>query len=601
MDDVEVRRLDDDGDQQFFDANDHAPDESDFLANMGQRGSGRPRSGTFIRRMPSDYVDGDDFQSADGGSENGDVGSMDGEGSQGGGGLIEEEKSEEERPAQLPGVVVNPPAAPMPHFSREDPKRVFDPAQWRTGRADRVMGQYWRTFGERKRAVGGGVGGFFKAMFGRGMARANRKAERRLFDRAPIQAARAWREQRRDTGAEHVPARSALRTRLAGPTIRDLSTFPREPGIAYDEPAAQEAHAGFMEARQVFQATNEVDQGAGGVMFGNFTGIDETRLSREAGDRMKEAYAQYDVGVGNQQMFGLRPRNPFDAKAIGLANANRRAGEDAFAGEQRPRRTPQRVRFKDGPDDAVGQPVNDDGAGPKNKVMPTSVRFFPAPIGSRTFKRDLESRYSALKRTPEFQALSPEEREQRKESFRDDGIKGVDRYVESLGADGPEDEISDEPAMDNAQFAWPVRARMLRMGVDERMQAMGTHQVNYMNAEVRANRAGTDPLESDEFRDQYLRSQIGDEVDRDLGEKAANDAHHRARRTTDTSLLSQGLKTDIASVLQDHGMDVDPAMDLTEQVPRLPHNFYDVYFQEGRNNARAGGGGGGGLIEEEKE
>lgn len=153
--------------------------------------------------------------------------------------------------------------------------------------------------------------------------------------------------------------------------------------------------------------------------------------------------------------------------------------------------------------------------------------------------------------------------------------------------------------MDNAQFAWHVRARMLRMGVDERMQAMGRHQVIAMNAEARANRAGTDPLESDEFRDQYLRSQIGDEVDRDLGEKAANDARHRARRATDTSLLSQGLKTDIADVLQGHGMDVDPAMDLTEQVPRLPHNFYDVYFQEGRNNARAGGGGG--LIEEEKE
>jgi hypothetical protein len=40
-------------------------------------------------------------------------------------------------------------------------------------RSDRVMGQYRRTFGERMKATGGGIGGFFKALFGRGMRRAN--------------------------------------------------------------------------------------------------------------------------------------------------------------------------------------------------------------------------------------------------------------------------------------------------------------------------------------------------------------------------------------------------------------------------------------------
>lgn len=40
-------------------------------------------------------------------------------------------------------------------------------------RSDRVFGQYRRTFGERMKATGGGIGGFFKALFGKGMRRAN--------------------------------------------------------------------------------------------------------------------------------------------------------------------------------------------------------------------------------------------------------------------------------------------------------------------------------------------------------------------------------------------------------------------------------------------
>jgi len=41
-------------------------------------------------------------------------------------------------------------------------------------RSNKVMGQYFRTFGERMRATGGGLGGFFKSLFGRGMRRANK-------------------------------------------------------------------------------------------------------------------------------------------------------------------------------------------------------------------------------------------------------------------------------------------------------------------------------------------------------------------------------------------------------------------------------------------
>ena len=73
------------------------------------------------------------------------------------------------------------PAAPLPSYSspvasvspseRGAPKnrsRLFDKP-----RSDKVMGQYWKTFGERRKATGGGIRGFFSALMGKGMARAN--------------------------------------------------------------------------------------------------------------------------------------------------------------------------------------------------------------------------------------------------------------------------------------------------------------------------------------------------------------------------------------------------------------------------------------------
>jgi hypothetical protein len=331
---------------------------------------------------------------------------------------------------------------------------------------------------------------------------------------------------------------------------------------------------------------------------------DVARLQRRANitseQRMKEAYRGYDVAAGNQTLFGHDRRNPFDDKYRGLANANLKAGAEMYNLDQQPRRVPQRVRFKDGADDVVGQPVNDDAAGAQNKAMPTSVRFFGAPIGSRTLRRDLESRYAALKRTPEFQALTPEEREQRKAALQQESAESIKTYVDSLGEVGHPDHISDEQAMDQAQFAWPVRAQMLRMTSDERFHAAGQHDVNAMNAEARANLAGIDPLESDEFRDQYLRSQIGGEVERDLQRKARKDEEHRSKRTTDTTYLGHQVKSEASGILSAHGKRVDPNVDLTTQVPRLPRHYYDVFLQNGYRNADAAAKGGG-LIEEEKE
>ncbi len=589
--------------------------QQNMLLNAGQDDSAYD---PFIANQPNGgegvVEDDDDYQSAqDHVSDGGDGGSMDGEGSQGGGGLIEEEPSVDNAPAQLPGQIVPvagagggamagaAAAGPVTHFSNEAPQRTFNPAEWDTGRSDKIKGQYWKTFGERMKATGGGVSGFFKALFGKGMARANRAEEKRAFLQAPILQARAWRQQRRADGSEAVPARSALRTRLAGAPIENLSTFPREPGIAYDEPAATATHAGFMQARA--QHHDAYEDGAQDAFMGNIASIGGIARGEAAERTMKNAYAEYDKTVGNQTLFEGVP-NRFDAKARALANANRRAGADVFANMGRPRRTPQRVRFKDGADDQVGQPVNDPAAGPENKPMPTSVRFFPAPIGMRTFEREAKAspEYRTLRRSDEYRALTPEQQAERKKALFAELLGPGKKYVEGLGDTGHPDEISDEQALENERFAWPVRARMMRMNEMDRFRAMGQHEVTAMNLEAQARRDGTDPLDSDDYRDHSLRASIGAEAQRDLEEKQAQDRVHRLKRSTDTTLLGPEVKSAAGDILRLQGARIDPNVDLAAQMPRLPRNFFDSYLKEGEQRARqaANGGGGGGLIEEEE-
>lgn len=613
--------------QQFTD-NTLRQDEADY-DDFSRRGSFAEDDG-YLRRPADNGADGvdevddanseDEYKTAQENlSENGDVASDDANVSQdGGSGPIEDQASQRGAPAQLPGVIM--PAAPAmagstPHFSREGVRPDFDPAQWRTGRTDRVAGKYWRTFGERQRAVGGGIGGFFSALFGRGMARANRQAERRAFDQAPIDAARAWRRERRETGAEDAPARSALRTRLAGPAIEGLSTFPREPGVAYDEDAAGQAHRGFMAARQDFQADREDTSGLPG-------GVARAVALRSAmtASRMKTAYAGYNQAVGNQRLFepihedasqaarareermaraaetlqsaeagqdaqavedaraAVGAEGSKDAKVQALMAANMRAGQDSHAVRQRPRRTPQRVRFKDGPDDAVGQPVNDDAASYKNKPLPTSVRFFPAPIGARTFRGSGGD-------------LTPEQ----------------DAYVANLGDGGHPDEISDGQAMDNAEYAWPIRAQMLRMGTMDRAQAVVGHMNQAARLESQANAAGTDPLDSDEFRDQRLRLDIGEEAERDRTNEVRADQKHAWKRLTPTKRLGTDVRRMARQTLINVGdRDVDPAADpntdLATEREALPRNFFDIFLHMGHDEAAVaarGGAPGGPLIEEE--
>lgn len=620
--------------RQQFTADTLRQDEADY-DDFSRRGS-FAEDDAYLRRPADNGADGadgvdevddanseDEYKTAQENlSENGDVASDDANVSQDGRpGPIEDQASQRGVPAQLPGIIM--PAAPAmagstPHFSRERLRPDFDPAQWRTGRTDRVAGKYWRTFGERQRAVGGGIGGFFSALFGRGMARANRRAERRAFDQAPIDAARAWRRERREAGAEDAPARSALRTRLAGPAIEDLSTFPREPGVAYDEAAAGKAHRGFMAARQAFDEQADDETGLP-APFARAVAL-RSAMTRS---RMKTAYAGYNQAVGSQRLFkpihedasqaelARRERNARaeatlqsaeagqdaqavedaraavgaegsgDAKFQALMVANMRAGQDSYAVGQRPRRTRQRVRFKDGPDDAVGQPVNDDAASYKNKPLPTSVRFFPAPIGKRTFLGGGDS-------------LTPEQK----------------AYVKNLGEGGHPDEISDGQAMDNAEYAWPIRAQMLRMGTMDRARAVVGHMNRAARLESQANAAGTDPLDSDEFRDQSLKVHIGEEAQRDRTREAKADQVQAWKRLTLTERLGTDVKRTARQMLikvGDRAVDpaADPSTDLATEREALPRNFFDNFLKmgyvEAAMAARHRAAPGGPLIEEEEK
>jgi hypothetical protein len=317
---------------------------------------------------------------------------------------------------------------------------------------------------------------------------------------------------------------------------------------------------------------------------------------------MKDAHAAYDMTVGNQTLFQANP-NWYDARYQALVDANRRAGAAFFADRGLQHRTPQKVRFKDGAEDEDGLPVNDPTAGPENKPMPTSVRFFPAPIGRRTFERDARaSSLTQLNGTPEYHKLVPEKKAERRRALREELMGPAEKYVESLGDIGHPDEISDEQALKNERFAWPVRARMMRMEKMNRYVEMGRHEKTAMNLAYQAQRDETDPLDSDEFRDHFLRAQIGGQADRDLEEEKENHRAQRFMRRTDTTKLGSDMKMAAGDIMRSLGVDIDPNVDLAEQVPRLPRNFFDYHLKQGELVAREAandGGGGGALIEEE--
>lgn len=536
----------------------------------------------------------------------------------GGQGLIQEEPVD--APVQAPMQAPVPqnagliqPAGPVTHYSSE-PDNEYRENEWLPRRSNKVFGKYWKTFGERQRATGGGVTGFFKALFGKGMARANRAAARTAYDTAQLTRARGLRAQQRQADETRGPLRSALRTRLANPEpITKLSTFPREPGVQYDEAAAGAANAEYMNARRQFQAFDEVLPAQG---FMNQTMYNNVAL-RMTGERdvldfnMKAAYRNIDRQTGTRRLFKLPFQNPdlkerTAEKHNALIQANLTAGADSVMSANRPRN--QRVRFKDGADDNLGLPVNDPNESYENKPMPTGVHFFPAPIGSRTLEASARQQLRQFEQSDEFTALTEAQQAARKAAKEKELADPISEYVDSLGAVGHPDEISDQQAVANERYAWPIRAAMSRQRTDALSDTESRHLQHALGLEQQARQSDADPLESDAFRDEALRYNIAGEALANRTRARQADAAHREHRRMPVGHLPDRLQPTIRGNLQQLGYPANPPKLPEGQVERLPVGYFDHYFKRGKAIAAeqkakveaARGAGGAGLIEEEE-
>ena len=232
-------------------------------------------------------------------------------------------------------------------------------------RSNKVMGQYWRTFRERKNAGAG----FWGALFGRGMRRANAQAQ----------------------------------AQASG----EVTAFPREPGVSYDDTTSSEAFARYGAARQAFEgADHDADEGASKLM--------------------ERAHVYYDHASGSMAN-SIDPA--FDTGAQrpeALAEANKKFGSLAFKMERSQRTKPIRVGFKDGLNDP-GSLIDPDAAQEAPKVRPTGVRFHPTPMGTAAARNE------------------------GKRSGWHDG----------------EGSMSDLQAMQQAKDLWPLRRRLFNMSLTD--------------------------------------------------------------------------------------------------------------------------------------
>lgn len=576
------------------------PDGSEaFLGNAPNRGDEDAQSEGSSHSFGAENSDHDDFQSA---RSHQSVGLQ---------GLIQEEPAGGEPEQQVLNPVaqnVVPQAPPGPRTSySEEP--MYDRSQWETGRTNRVMGKYWKTFGERKRAIGGGFGGFFGALFGRGMRRANDPMLR--WEAARKAQERARRTGEREADRTRGPLRSALKTRLANPDpIRNLSTFPREPGVQYDEAAATAANQAFMNARSRFRAFNE--EPSMDLMMPEVARQQRARQTaadmKDIAFEMKGAYRDVDRANGTRQLFSHPFANPdprinTSQKLHALVKANTQAGVDMHANQDRVQHP--RVRFKDGADDQVGLPVNDPTEDYSNKPMPTGVRFHPAPIGKKTLRRNATREYSAFMRSPEFTSLSPEQQAERGQAKMADVLAPIEEYADSLGATGHPDEISDQQAVAQERFAWPERARMQRMRTDPLYQESGVHMSTAARLERDHLQNQTDPLEDDAFREHTLKSNIADEV---IGARQAKRQERRERaHHIQTANLSDNEKGHALRHINNAGGRLDPDRPLDQQSSTLPLGFFDLFLHDGFGKAehdrqqavQPQPEGGAGLIQEE--
>jgi len=331
--------------------------------------------------------------------QDGDTGSLDAHGSIGGGGLIEEEPSVLDDAPQLPGVVLQR----RPSIAESD---EGDPlAGYRTDRTNSVnVGNYFQTFGERRQALGGGFGGFFGALRGRGMRTANDlvagrnlRAAQKLATLGPGRS--ALRSRLANEGSAQAPdrdnslgfgtyfstfgerqgalgggvggffgallGRGMRRANEKSQSASQMAAYPREPGIDYDENQAMGTRRTFARQRDLFQGISRPNGGQARVMM--------------------NAHAEYDLGAGTRSMrLGGDPFKFSDDKFNAIMDANERWGQEAaeLDASGAPERT-RKVRFQDGANDEVGQPSGQMSR-KQRKIRPTMKRNIPLEVNTDT-------------------------------------------------------------------------------------------------------------------------------------------------------------------------------------------------------------------------
>lgn len=487
----------------------------------------------------------------------------------GGGGLIEEEQSQapliERRPSVNYSTESNMVGPWLP--------RSRNPARAGQARSNNVMGKYWRTFGERASAIGGGLGGFFGALFGRGMKRAN-----------AIAGARNRRAAER--GAEPIGLRSALRTRLANEGAAradETGPFPQEPGVAYDEDAVQQTRGEYAKARKAFSDDAESKYG----------------LSTE----MKNAHAKYDLATGSRSQPLKADLDAHSAdKFHAITRANHKWGEAAALEDVHPHQpkprlrndagAEKRVRFMDGANaQAAAAPRNVDAFDPKPR--PTGVRFHPVPMMTA-------NREGMTKR--QRQVTEARERAAR---------------------------ITDEQALAQEQTLWPIRNSLSRLDPDL-LDVTGLRAGAQAHQMMQANPDPSGP-EAERMRELYATGELAG----DISSQRLQDNNARATRSMEgfpTKSLNGFQQGDVVRELlrtkDPRWSKLDPRKPLKDQLKHVPKryfknrywNAYDSRFAalqaqsdsvagENASEIAAGGGGavgngagmGAGLIQEEPE
>ena len=495
-----------DGSVAQSDGGEAGMESSDFLASR----PGPPEYGNV--EGSSDYHTARDEQQSDDVGSNADSlaeqGSADG-------GPIDESQVDGGVPAELPGQLI----ARRHSIGMSDESNMVAP--WMPKRSNRVFGQYFKTFGERKRATGGGIGGFFKALFGKGMKRANviaganaRRAEERGADE-------------RRTGeppliGEAAGLRSALRARLANEgqaTDVGANNFPREPGIDYDPDAVLQAREAFQESRDRLGRIRKPSQWDARITMG--------------------AHAEYDLSTGTRsQALDADMMGKTDDKFNAIVGANEQWGANAAAEDSNPHvpkprlrnqaGVEKKVRFKDGLNDQVGQPVNkrDDNT---TKVRPTGVRFHPIPMTDASRG-----------------ALSKKEQKR-------------------LG-------VSDEEALANERALWPMRNNLSRMD-DGRLEVTG------MNAGYRAQTMAEANPAPDSAEDHTLREgAFTEQIASEIVDKRDRDRHMRAQTGQQAFPVRALGQFNKFRVLQQFGH-LDQGTDLSQQMSHVPRTFFrDTYW-----------------------